>query len=46
VDGCVCVCVCVCARARMFFLNVFNSMPDYTVILHALHNLNISFTIL
>jgi len=28
------------------FIYLFNSMPRYMVILHALHNLNISFTIL
>ena len=33
--GCVCV----------FFVILFNSMPHYMVILHALHNLNFSFTI-
>ena len=35
---CVCVSECVCV---VFFLNLFNSMPHYTVILHALHNLSL-----
>jgi len=31
-----CVYVCVCV---VFLIYLFNSMPHYTVILHALHNL-------
>ena len=44
---CVCgvcgVCVCVCGVCMGFYLFIylFHSMPHYTVILHALHNLRL-----
>jgi len=45
---CVCLCMCmyVCMHVYMYvFLNDINSMPHYTVIMHALDYLNFSFTI-
>ena len=39
---CARVCCALCACACVFLINLFNSMPHYTVILHALHNLSFS----
>jgi len=41
---CVCMClyVCTCVCVCVFFNYLLNSMPNYTVTLYALHNLNFS----
>ena len=37
---CICVCVCVVCLCVVFLIYLLHSMPHYTVIVHALHNLN------